>query len=238
MPKVFNVQNFSTGDGKGIRTTVFLNGCNLHCPWCHNPECFNSKKEVSTEEIMEKILHDKAYYEMSGGGVTLSGGEPLLRFNECTELMETIKKQDLHISLDTALCVKIPDFDKLTSLVDTFLVDLKTMDKEKMEFVIGGNLEQYCTNVSELKKRNAEVVFRLPLIPGFNTDDKSIEENAAFINKYGYKVSFHPFHRMGSSKYRELGMDYLYKDTPLLTKEEVAAIKAKYFALGVTEADL
>lgn len=236
MPNVFNIQNFSTGDGRGIRTTVFMGGCNLHCPWCHNPECFNNKDEVTLDEIMEKVLHDIDFYEASGGGVTVSGGEPLLRFKEFISIAEKVKEKGINLTVDTALTVKIPDFDKLTSVVDTFLVDLKTADSEKLKYVIGGNFETYINNLSELKKRNAEVILRIPLIPDFNTKEKDIREMADIINKYNYPASFHPFHRMGSSKYTKLGMDYLYKDVPLLKNEEVKAIKELYFSLGVKEA--
>ena len=238
MPNVFNIQNFSTGDGRGIRTTIFMGGCNLHCPWCHNPECFGNKKELSIEEIMKKVLHDIDFYEASGGGVTISGGEPLLRFNEFIEIAEKVKEKGINLTVDTALTVNIPDFDKLTSLVDTFLVDLKTADSDKLKYVIGGNFEIYLSNLKELKKRNAEVIFRIPLIPDFNTNEKDIRPMADIINEFAYPASFHPFHRMGSSKYAELGMNYLYKDVPLLTSEEVKAIKQLYFASGVKEAEI
>ena len=238
MPNVFNIQNFSTGDGRGIRTTVFMGGCNLKCPWCHNPECFGNKNEVSTEEIMKKVMHDYDFYEESGGGVTLSGGEPLLRFSEVINLMEEIKSKNINLTLDTALSVKIPDFDKLCLLVDTFLVDLKINSEEKFKNIVGGNLSLYKENLKELKKRNKEVILRIPLIPGFNTAEEDIKLMAEFIKEIDYPVSFHPFHKFGSSKYTKLGLEYLYKDVALLTNEEIKNIKELYFSFGVKEAEV
>ena len=238
MAKVFNIQNFSTGDGRGIRTTVFMAGCNLHCPWCHNPECFSANTEVNDEDIMKKVMHDIDFYEASGGGVTISGGEPLLRFNEAVSLMEKIKNKGINLTVDTALSVKIPDFDKLCSLTDTFLVDLKTVNEEKYKYVIGGNINLYKENLKELIKRNKEIILRIPLIPDFNTKDEDIKEMALFINEVNLPVSFHPFHKMGSSKYAKLGLDYLYKNVDLLTGDEINHIKELYFSLGVKEAEV
>lgn len=238
MMNIFNIQPFSTGDGKGIRTTVFMGGCNLRCPWCHNPECFSNKKELSVEDVEKKILHDKDYYEASGGGVTFSGGEPLLRFTECIVLLEMAKKHGLNVCLDTAFSVNIPDMKKLSSLVDTFLIDLKTADPDKFLTVCGGDFSLYESNVKEACEMGLDYVFRIPLIPDFNTDADSLEKMVQFITKYPAPVSFHPFHKMGVGKYKDLGLEYAYSNKPLLATDEVRVIKDFFLSRGIQAAEI
>lgn len=235
---VFNIQHFCNGDGPGIRTTVFLGGCPLRCPWCHNPECFSNATTRSFEEVVDELLHDQEFYEQSSGGITVSGGEPLARQETCLQILTKMKEDGIHTAVDTSLAVKGLDFDRLVSLCDLFLVDIKSADEDSFRQVCGGELKTVLGNLDQLTERGAKIVLRLPLIPGFNMDDSSLEKLISLIGKYPYPITLLPFHRMGSAKYRELGMEYAYADTLPPSKEEVDRIRQRFTQAGIREAKI
>ena len=233
---IFNIQHFCSGDGPGIRTTVFFGGCPLRCPWCHNPECFSNKHTLSMEDTMAQLLHDREFYDQSGGGVTLSGGEPLARQTECLALLQQLKAHGIHTAVDSSLAVKNLDIDRLIPLCDLFLVDIKTADPDAFRDVCGGELQTVLSNLDALTGQGANIVLRIPLIPGFNMDEASIDAIIALIRHYPYPVTLLPFHRMGSGKYRELGLKYAYADTLPPTEQEVAQIRVRFTQAGIREA--
>ena len=235
---VFNIQHFCNGDGPGIRTTVFFGGCPLRCPWCHNPECFSNKKVRSLEDVVTELLHDEEFYKQSAGGITVSGGEPLARQDACLQLLEKMKAHGIHTTVDTSLAVKQLDFDRLVALCNLFLVDIKTADKDAFRQVCGGELTTVLDNLNELTKRNANIVLRLPLIPGFNMDDDAIDNLISLIRQYSYPITLLPFHRMGSAKYKELGMTYAYADTTPPSAEKVEAIRQLFLQAGIQESTI
>lgn len=239
----FNIQHFSTGDGAGIRSTVFLGGCPLRCPWCHNPECFTNTKTMAEEEVISSLVHDKEFYDRSGGGITISGGEPLGRLDECLFILEEMKKRGINTALDTALPIKDLPLEKLVELTDTFLVDVKTTDAEAFKKVCRGNLEVVFENIDKLAKLGADIIFRIPLIPGFNVDVEGdgpdpIDGIIDFISKYNYKFTLHGFHRLGSGKYTDLGMTYAYADVEQLSKEKIDEVRERFLAKGLVEAKI
>ena len=233
---VFNIQHFCNGDGPGIRTTVFFGGCPLQCPWCHNPECFANALTRPFEEVVAEMLHEQEFYEQSAGGITISGGEPLARHEDCLQLLEELKAHRIHTAVDTSLAVKHIDFDRLVPLCDLFLVDIKTADPDAFRQVCGGELSTVLRNLNALHERKANIVLRIPLIPGFNIDDQTIDKLIALIRQYPYPITLLPFHRMGSGKYRELGLNYAYADTLPPSKEEVDGIRQRFLRSGIREA--
>ena len=233
----FNIQRFSTGDGIGIRTTVFLSGCNLHCPWCHNPEGLYGQPDMRTiEHIVDDVMADEEFYIQSNGGVTLSGGEPLCHPKECLTLLRIFKEKGLNTVIDTALALDIPDLGEIASYTDTFLADLKTADAQKFRDVCGGDLEKVYANIQFLQRIGKDIIIRVPLIPGFNMDDASIDGLINKIKEFNLPVTLLPFHRMGSKKYEELGQKYAYAAVEPSSKEEIAAIKERFAANGIKEA--
>ncbi len=244
MLNLSNIQHFSVGDGEGIRTTVFLKGCNLRCPWCHNPEnltsdpvCLNYKnlgktetvgKMVSAEEIMPELLEDSDFYETSGGGVTFSGGEPMLQANEIFNLASSLKNNGVRVLIDTAGCVPYDLFKITNPIVDGYLFDFKTADGEKYKS-IGGNLDLVKSNIMSLMSDGIPFSIRIPLIPGFNTDTDSVRDMCKSLYEMGIKsVDLIPYHRLGTSKYEAMGLLYSYKDTKPMTGEELRNIKTVY----------
>ena len=235
----FNIQHFSTGDGKGIRTTVFMGGCNLKCPWCHNPESlYGEPVWRSVDDVITDVMGDTEFYETSDGGVTISGGEPLCDNEGCLTLLREFKKNGLHTILDTALAVKGFNPDEYTGLVDCFFVDVKTADENKFGKICGGNLETFRQNLDNLSKTNAEIIFRIPLIPNFNTDETSIDGIIELIKPYGKEITLLSFHRLAGAKYRELSIPYKWADTAPPEREEIEKIKKKFIAINILEADI
>ena len=230
---IFNIQHFSTGDGKGIRTTVFFGSCPLRCPWCHNPECFNNDKTMTCDEVTGHILHDIDFYRRSGGGVTFSGGEPLCNMEDLLELVRFCHDNSINTAVDTSLALSA-DLSELAKLCDTFLVDIKTVDADKFRSVCRGELDTVFKNIDTLHSLGCDIIFRIPLIPGFNMDE--VDDIIAFIKKYDYPVTLLPFHRLGEPKYKKLGMEWQYQDVKTSPKEEIEEIREKFNKANIKEA--
>ena len=240
MATVFNIQHFSVGDGDGIRTTVFFHGCNLHCPWCHNPESFTPTavpdlrcKQRSIESILAEILEDRDYYG-NDGGVTFSGGEVLLQAETAAKLARLVKEAELSLFVDTAgLAQDITNcmFEMLNPFTDVYLFDYKTASADQYASAIGGDLALIRENIRRLLADGKEVRIRIPLIPGFNTDAASVDAICEELSALGIRrVELLPFHRLGSGKYETLGLDYAYRHTSPLTKETLTAITDRFAA--------
>lgn len=250
---ITDIQHFSVGNGAGIRTTVFFKGCNLKCPWCHNPETvpfaqtklsyahLNKTeicgKEMSVAEVLKELTEDKDYYIESGGGVTFSGGEVMLQTEGAVELAKLLQKEGISLIVDTAGNVPYSFFQKINPYTDEYLYDFKTGSPEKMQTIIGGNMERITDNLKSLLQDGKKVRVRIPLIPDFNTAPQSVQEMIECLQKIGIKeVDLLPFHRMGSGKYEAMGLVYLYKDMEpmgLKQAEAIAALYAPYFKVNI-----
>jgi len=177
---IADVQRFCLRDGPGIRTVVFLQGCGLHCWWCHNPQMrpasSGDAREVETGALADELMRDERYWRRSGGGVTLSGGEPLCQAGGCAALLAELKKREIHRCVETAGAVPWDAFEKLVSLVDLWFFDMKSADADRFREGAGGDLEQVRTNLRELTGRVPDrVTIRVPLINGFNADADGLE---------------------------------------------------------------
>ena len=250
---VSNIQHFSTGDGPGIRTTVFLKGCNLRCPWCHNPENISAKpqrlffekanKEVNygrfmtVDEVIAEVMEDLDFYKASGGGVTVSGGEPLLQSKAVAALCERLKEEGISTVIDTAGDVPWENFERVLKNVDIFYFDYKSGNAAVYSDIIGGSPDRIRENLRRLIAGGHPVQIRIPVIPDINTADEACEEICRQLSDMGIqKVDLLPFHRMGSGKYDALGMKYEYAEKPPLSAEEIsriATIYKKHFTITI-----
>lgn len=241
---ISKIQHFSVGDGEGIRTTVFFKGCNLSCPWCHNPENLSSSpctmtypargitetlgKKTEPCEILGELLEDKDFYDQSGGGVTFSGGEVMLQAEGAAELSALLKKEGVSVFIDTAGAVPYSEFEKINNAADKYLYDIKTADPDKYR-CLGGDLSLITDNLKRLIVDGKAVQVRIPLIPGFNTDISSIDSIGELLSSLKITdADLIPFHRLGSSKYEALGLEYRYRGTEPLSSDELEAIKKEY----------
>lgn len=240
---IANIQHFSVGDGDGIRTTLFFKGCNLRCPWCHNPETLSAApvtlnypagaqicgRRMTEDAIFAELTEDADFYRESGGGVTFSGGEVLLQAGSAAALAEKLAAAGISLFVDTAGCVPYSAFAALAPFTDVWLFDYKTASPEKFRQCIGGDLSLVEENLQKLLSEGASVRIRIPLIPGFNTAEEDVSLICARLKEFGItKVDLLPFHRLGSGKYEALGLAYAYRETPPQTAEEKSRLRKLY----------
>ena len=250
---ISDIQHFSVGDGPGIRTTVFLKGCNLRCPWCHNPETISPEavtltykkanktvtygRTMTVDEVVAEVMEDIDFYRQSGGGVTISGGEPLLRHEAVAALAKALQDKGIPVILDTAGCVSWSRFEAVLPFVDTVFLDWKTSDPSFMTERIGGNVSLIKENLTRLIASGTDVHIRIPLIPGVNTSEEAVAAIITDLREAGAKtVALLPFHRLAVGKYEAMGLEYPYRDTPPLPAEEAKAIADRlspYFTVYV-----
>ncbi len=207
--RVFDVQRFCVHDGPGIRTTVFLEGCPLRCAWCQNPEAFGSGRAatLTPREVLVEVLKDRDYYEASGGGMTVSGGEPLLHSRAVRELLEEARAHGLHTCLQTSGAVPEASLEAVLGLVDLFQLDLKHMDSERHRQLTGAGNGRIHENAAFLLARGAQVQFRMPLLPGINDDAENLERVARFLEEHGVQaLRLVPYQRLYLDKYAALGL--------------------------------
>lgn len=260
---IFDIQRFSTRDGPGIRTTVFLKGCTLRCAWCHNPESirplpelqyfrekcthcgdcavvcpfhtmkngvhrfdrsmcngcglcvdsclhdalFLAGRDVRAEEVMQTVIRDRAYYQKSGGGLTVSGGEPLYQADFTAALFQIARESGISTALDTAVHVDSEQLKLVLPWTDLFLLDIKHMDSRRHAFHTGSGNERIQANAALLLESNARIIVRVPIIPGFNDDEKSQTDIRQWLEKAGNRierVDYLPWHDLGKVKKESL----------------------------------
>ncbi|MEW5559943.1 glycyl-radical enzyme activating protein [Enterobacter asburiae] len=274
---IFNIQRYSTHDGPGIRTVVFMKGCSLGCRWCQNPEsrartqdllfdarlcldgcdlCQQAAPGVigrtlngliihrerleqpqlnalngccptqaltvcgevkSVDDIMTTVLRDKPFYDRSGGGLTLSGGEPFMNPELVLSLLKTSHEQGIHTAVETCLHVPWKYIEPALPYIDLFLADLKHVDTDKFRQWTDGSAKRVMDNLKRLAAAGKKMTIRVPLIQGFNADEASIKAITDFAadQLHVSDIHFLPYHTLGMNKYSLLGVPYSAPDKPL-----------------------
>ena len=193
-------------------------------------------KGMTAEEVFDQVRRDKIFYDSSGGGVTVSGGEPLTHADFVAELFALCRGEGIHTCVETCGCVPQAAFEKVLSLTDTFYFDLKLMDSGKHREYTGQGNDQILSNARFLAEKGADILFRQPLIPGVNSPEENVKATAAFIRSLGREdlaLQLIPYHRMGTSKYAALDIPYTLEDMKPMAAEEVEAVRALYESFGV-----
>jgi len=256
---LFDIQKFSLHDGPGIRSVVFFKGCPMRCPWCSNPEsqsphveikASNKHNEDSTwcsettlsiqgkimplEDIVDEVLKDKAFYEESGGGVTLSGGEVLMQHQAARQLAKKLHAHDIHVALETTGYASKEAFLSLIEDVDLLLYDLKHVDSDMHLKVIGVSNTRILDNLRLAIEFKKDILIRIPVIPGFNDSLSDAHAFAKLIQSYQLtKVHLLPFHQYGESKYERLGLPYTMHTIKALHPEDLNDYQAIFTAYGL-----
>lgn len=277
--RITNIQRFSLDDGPGIRTTVFLAGCNMRCLWCHNPEAFESimlaydaekcvscgcceyvcqngvhairdgkhkvlwekcrkclrcidacksgalfqnSRDVSIAELLTEISKDKHFYQRSLGGVTFSGGEPVLWSDELQEVLSECKKNGIHTAIETAGNYSFDLLERLLEYTDLVIMDCKAYSEELHKKLTGQSNQQVLFNMERLSKLHKRMWVRIPVVWNMNIDFVEMEKIARFLEgKQIEKVELLPYHRMGIGKYKMYGQEYLINDPVIPTQAQL-----------------
>jgi pyruvate formate lyase activating enzyme len=263
--QITNVQRFNLYDGPGIRTTIFLKGCSIQCPWCCNPEniqqepefylkqedcisckecqkicpqklikkpedipkitetsCLECKKCVencptnaigiygettTNKNLLNVIKKDKEYYQPNNGGVTFSGGEPLLKAPELVVILKELKNENIHVAVETSLFAPLKSLKKIENRVDLFIIDIKILNEEKCREIIKGNLKEFKMNIEELESQKKNLLFRFPLIKPLTFNKENINLLYNFIQEHNIKyLEIFKAHNLASNKYKSLGL--------------------------------
>ncbi len=235
--RIFDIQRYSIHDGPGIRTLVFLKGCVLRCRWCCNPESqefsiqtmvMDGKekrigRDVTVEEVMEEIQKDNRYYERSGGGVTLSGGEALCQPEFTKALLMECKEAGLHTAIESTACASYEIIEKILPYLDLYLMDIKHCNAKKHQEFTGKSNELILENARRLALDAKELVIRVPVIPSFNDTKEEIRAIAEFAASLPNVQKLHllPYHRLGQDKYNGLGRKYLLDGYMPFTEQDI-----------------
>lgn len=213
--RVFDIKRFSTHDGPGIRSTVFFTGCPLRCAWCHNPEAFvlhaleddANVRSYAVPELVREMERDIAFYDRSGGGVTLSGGEPLVQARFVLELLRACRRRDLHTALDTCGLVDPETLVAAAALTNLMLYDIKLTDSASHRDWTGADNRRILENLRLLDSLAVPVWIRLPIIPSVNDAGHDLEELIDLLTSTRFRrVSVLPYHRIAEAKYLRLGL--------------------------------
>ncbi len=228
---VHSIESFGTVDGPGIRMVVFFSGCPMRCRYCHNPDTWDMTRGrlMSAEAIIEKYLRNKSFYK--NGGITVSGGEPLMQTEFLTELFRLAKEYGVHTCLDTSGATyseaEREKLDALMEYTDLVMLDIKHIDRQAHKALCGMHNDNILAFAKYLDEKGKPIWIRHVVVPGI-TD---IKEDLFALGKFiaGLKnikaLDVLPYHTMGVHKYEELGIEYTLKGTPPMTVE--AAIEAK-----------
>lgn len=233
--KIHSIESFGTVDGPGIRFVLFLQGCHLKCKYCHNRDTWdmNGGEYKSLDDIFEKIIKYKNYI-CPNGGVTITGGEPLLQVNFLIELFEKLKKENIHTCIDTSGMVSLTDDIKhLLSLTDLVLLDIKHINTEKCKDLVGFNNEKELAFARYLSDNGIHMWIRQVLIPGYTDDEQDLLKLKNFIStlKTVDKIEILPYHDMGKYKWKKLGVNYDLENVRPANNDDIQKAKK---VLGIT----
>ena len=234
--RIHSLESLGTVDGPGIRFVVFLQGCPLRCLFCHNPDTWDvhTGTEYEPQQLVEEIIKYKSYMEFSGGGVTFTGGEPLLQAEFILEVCKLLEPLKISVALDTSGFIWNSYVEEVLNYTDLVLLDIKNYDPRVYENVTGVALTPTLKFLEQLKERSKKTWIRYVLVPGLTDNLASIRGLSAHLDQYPNveKIELLGFHKMGEFKWKELGLNYQLTDTPEPSKALLAEVKAIFETNG------
>lgn len=227
MAKIHSFESFGTVDGPGVRFVIFMQGCPMRCKYCHNPDTweFNGGKEYSSDEVINEIMKYKNY--IKEGGVTVSGGEPLVQIDFVIELFKKLKEKKIHTCCDTSGITfhedNIDKYNELIQVCDLFLVDIKHIDDELHQKLTSQKSNNPKKFIQYLNEHQKTMWIRHVLVNGYTNDEKYLMQTKEFLEPFDYieKVEILPYHTLGISKYEKLGIEYPLKDIEVPTSKDI-----------------
>ncbi|NLK28166.1 MAG: pyruvate formate lyase-activating protein [Clostridiales bacterium] len=215
--RIHSLESFGTVDGPGIRFVVFMQGCPLRCQFCHNPDTWEVYKgtEYSTTQLIEEILKYKSFMDYSGGGVTFTGGEPLLQAEFILDVAKQLKNKGISIAIDTSGYVWNSQVKEVLNYTDIVLLDIKNYDPVVYKAITGVSLSPTLKFLDYLREKEINTWVRYVLVPGLSDNLDNIRELSKYLDNYPNvsKIELLGFHKMGEYKWKELGLDYKLTDT-------------------------
>lgn len=227
--KVHSIETFGTVDGPGVRFVLFLQGCHLECKYCHNRDTWdiNDGTYMSVDDILSQIERYKSYI-MPKGGVTITGGEPLLQPHFLISLFKELKKRNIHTAIDTSGMVELTDTIKeVLSFTDLILLDIKHINPDKCKDLVGFSNEKELEFAKYLSNQNIPIWIRQVIIPGITDDEEDLIKLKEFISslKTVKKIELLPYHNLGEYKWKKLGLDYKLKDIRSANSDDIKRVK-------------
>ena len=229
--RIHQVESFGSVDGPGVRYIVFLKGCHMRCRYCHNPETW--KEEGGTLETAQEVF-DKAYryrnYWKNGGGITVSGGEPLLQPDFLKETLKLCKNEGIHTCIDTA-GYGLSDYDEILNHTDLVLLDLKHIYKTDYEKMTGRSMDRFEEFLNALKKHQTKIWIRHVVVPGITDSEDHMAQLKAYIQTIPNveKVELLPYHLLGTNKYKVMDIPYSLEGVPAMDKKKTEMLQQTYF---------
>ena len=228
---IHSIESFSTLDGPGIRSVIFLQGCPLRCQYCHNPDTWpmNKGKLMDSSDVIKQVLKNKNYIAKNGG-VTISGGEPTAQIEFLAELLKGLKDANLHTAVDTSGYVSLVDIIKIIDYTDLFIVDIKHMDTEQCRKLSGQTNEKVFALLKHLEQLNKAVWIRNVLVPSFTDSEDHISALCAYVQKLTNVQNFEilPYHAMAKTKYKNLHMPYKLENIPEFDSKKLLHYKKTF----------
>lgn len=229
--RIHSLESFGTVDGPGTRFVVFVQGCPMRCAYCHNPDTWemNAGTLMEPSYIIEQYERNKPFYA-NGGGLTVTGGEPLMQVDFLIELFTLAKEKNIHTCIDTSGIAYNPDntalvekMDKLMTLTDLVMLDIKHIDPEKHKDLTSQPNEHILQFCSYLNEKHVDMWIRHVVVPGITDDEKYLFDLGYFIGQFANLKALDvlPYHTMGEAKYEKLEMPYKLKGVPAMDKNTV-----------------
>ncbi len=231
---IHSIESCGTVDGPGIRYVIFFQGCPMRCQYCHNPDTweYGTGDQMTVKEVLEGFYSNLPFYK--SGGVTVTGGEPMMQIEFLTELFRDLKKHEIHTCIDSSGIMFNPDntvflgnLNELLSLTDLVLLDIKHIDDQKHKKLTGHSNRQILNFAKYLDSKNIPVWIRHVIVPGITFYREYLEDLGTFMAGLNnvQALDVLPYHSMGKSKYENLGINYPLKDTPEPSVEDARAAK-------------
>jgi pyruvate formate lyase activating enzyme len=238
--RIFNIEHYAIHDGPGVRSTVFMKGCPLKCIWCHNPEGMDLMDDVecrimTPEEVIEEVMKDVLFYDESGGGVTFSGGEPLMQVDFLEACLKLAKEHHLNTAIETSGFAPCEAVERIAPYVDLFLFDMKPILPELHKKCTGVDNTIVKENLKRLVELGADISLCMVAVPGINDSSEVMDAFADFLLPLGIdELTLLPLHKSAKNKYERLGKEFLIDDLEVPSEEKMDWWTKEYEKRGFT----